>query len=127
MRIIKEMDLQDGQLNVVAAGKRSFIADFTGKVLIYEKIAEVSVLGNHCKGKKHIYASFIACDKESYFGDRNIHSGMVFDASGKVEGSDGVYRNVLFAGMRMEDTDPIESTITFEIPDYELIESLLKM
>ncbi len=127
LKLIKEMDLQDGRLNVISSGVRSFVANFTGKVEIYEKTTEVAILGSHCKGVKRIYASFIACDKESYFGKREIHSGMVFDASGEVQRTDGVYENIYFAGLRMEDSDPRENTITFEIPDYELIAKLLTM
>lgn len=127
LRIIKELDLQDGRLNVVTSGMRSFVANLTGKVMIYEKTSEIAILGNHCKGKKHIYASFIACDKESYFGDKDIHSGMVFDANGEVQRTDGVYETVYFAGLQMEDSNPAKSTITFAIPDYELIARLLKM
>ena len=127
LKLIKELELVDGRLNKVAAGRREFLAEFTGTVEIYEKATEVAILGNRCKGKKTIYASFVACDKESYFGDDNIHSGMVFDASGEVKRSDGVYEDVQFAGLRLEDSDPRDCTLTFEIPDYELIAKLLEM
>lgn len=127
LKVINKIDLQNLRLGAVSGGVRRNVGKFTGEVKIYEKTTDVPLSGCRCVGIKRMYARLVACDKESYFGSMNIHSGMVFDASGEMERTDGVFETLHFAGLRMEDSDPRESTVTFEIPDYELVRKLEKM
>lgn len=120
-RLIKSVPVSNGELYEIAAGQRTDLADFTGTIEIWEKTVQVPILGRVQKGPKEIHASFIVCGDLSYHRENiQIHSGKVYEAVGDVEN-----RKLDFAGLRFTDSDPIENTLTFEIPDLELIQKLL--
>lgn len=121
--LIKTLEALNGELFVTSAGQRKQLARFTGEVKINEETMLIPVLGRTEKGVKKIYASFIVCGDLGYsrpLTDDSIHSGKIFDITADVNGE-----RLLFAGLRFEDSDPIENTLTFEITDLELIKKLL--
>lgn len=122
-RLIKTLSVKNGKLFVIAAGQRLPLAGFSGRIEIIERTALVPVLGTVQKGTKTIYASFIVCGNLEYQRQMErdfIHSGKVYEAHGDVEGE------VLhFAGMRFEDSDPLNNELMFEITDLELIQKML--
>lgn len=125
-KIIKTLGIENSRLNVITAGIRMPIADFSGRIEIYEKQKDVSILGRHCKGEKKIYASFILCDNIEYCSDDEIHSGKVYESVGDVQGERSCEK-LIFSGLRFEDSDPVTGNITFEITDLELIRKMLTM
>lgn len=110
-KIIKTLGIENSRLNVITAGRRIPIADFSGRIEIYEKQNNVSILGRHCKGEKKIYASFILCDNIEYCSDDEIHSGKVYESVGDVQGEQFCER-FIFSGLRFEDSDPVNKTTT---------------
>lgn len=121
--IIKVIPADDGELYMTSGGRRYCIARFSGRVEIEEKQAQVAVLGTLQKGTKRIYASFIVCgdiDFQKGFDFDSMHGGRVFEARAGVCGE-----KLAFAGLRFEDSDPLQNELIFEIPDLELIQKLL--
>lgn len=126
-RHIKALNVRDGKLYVTSGGQRMPLADFSGRIEIIEKQANVPVLGRTTKGMKKVYASFVVSEDIEYCRDCDINSAMVFDASGYVEKKDGCREQIIFAGLRLDDMDAVSGDICFEIPDLLLIKKLLKM
>ena len=126
-RIIKRIPLHHGRLAEIAAGRRLLLATFTGEVVIIEERQDVAVLGTYCKGEKRLLASVMLCREAAFQSDRSIHAGKVYEATGDVQRGDGMWEEVFFAGLRFEDSDPVAGTLTFEIPDLELIERLIAL
>ncbi len=123
--IIKTLTAADSSLSVTAAGRRSELASFTGRIEITEHTSYVPLLGALHKGMKSIHASFITCGNIDYkmpVNENTIHAGRVFDAKATVSGE-----RLRFSGLKFIDSDPIENELVFELTDYELIEKLLKM
>ncbi len=60
-------------------------------------------------------------DFRNGFGFDVVDSGKVFEAQAVVSDE-----RFAFAGLRFEDSDPLENELVFEIPDLELIQKLLK-
>ncbi len=120
---IKVIPADNGELYMTSGGRRYCIARFSGRVEIEERQNRVARLGTLQKGIKRIFASFVVC------GDVDFHNGFGFDAvdSGKVFEAQAVVsgERLAFAGLRFEDSDPLENELVFEIPDLELIQKLL--
>lgn len=125
--IIKTLAIEDALLNVVTAGRRTPLARFTGKIEITENQSMVPVLGRRCKGEKKIYASFILCRDMNYQTEDEFNTGKVYEAVGDVQRSDGTYERLLFSGLRYEDMNPVDGTVTFEVADLELIRKMINM
>ena len=125
-KIIKTLRLENGTLNVITGGNRMHLADFSGTVEIHEHQNHVSILGNNCKGQKKIYASFILCSDVDYCMDDEFSSGKVYEASCDVYGERKCER-LFFSGMRFEDSNPLDGSVTFEITDLELIRKMINM
>ncbi len=123
--LIKTLTIQEARLNRITGGRRLAIADFEGRIEIYERQALVPILGHTAKGVKSIYASFILSDDIRYCTDTAINTAMVFEADATVLKSDGEREKFLFSGLRLVDNDPISGEIIFEITDLYLIRSLL--
>ena len=79
-----------------------------------------------CKGEKKIYASFILCQDIEYQTDDEFHTGKVYEAVGDVQGERSCER-LIFSGLRFEDMDPSDGTVTLEVTDLELIRKMLGM
>lgn len=124
--LIKTMDVTDGQMSMTKAGRRVPLARFSGRVNIFETQSNVSILGQTAKGVKKIYASFIICNDIDYSSDAEIDSASVYEAVATVQGEHERER-LLFAGLRFEDSDPVQGSVTFEVTDLELIRKLLMM
>lgn len=60
--LIKTLSVTDGQMNMIKAGRRIPLAQFSGHINIFEAQSNVSILGQPAKGVKRIYASFIICN-----------------------------------------------------------------
>lgn len=59
VKLIKTLDVQNASLNVITAGRRLPLAQFTGKIEITEHQSMTPVLGRRCKGeKKSMHHSF---------------------------------------------------------------------
>ena len=84
------------------------------------------VLGRRCKGEKKIYASFILCENIDYKIDNEFNSGKVYEAVGDVQGEKACER-LIFSGLRFEDINPLNGTVTLEVTDLELIRKMLGM
>jgi len=124
-RLIKALPCERGELYVTSAGQRFLLARFNGQVEIWEHITLVPLLGTVQKGTKTIYASFMLCGDLEYQRETDyqaIHSGKVYDAIADVEGT-----RLTFAGMRFEDSDPINNELIFSVTDLELIQKLLTL
>lgn len=120
---IKVIPADNGELYMTSGGRRYCIARFSGRVEIEERQARVARLGTLQKGTKRIFASFVVCgdmDFRNGFGLDAVDSGKVFEAQAVVCGE-----RLAFAGLRFEDSDPLENELVFEIPDLELIQKLL--
>lgn len=121
---IKVIPADNGELYMISGGHRYHIARFRGRVEIEERQTQVARLGTLQKGTKRIFASFVVC------GDMNFKNGFGFDAvdSGKVFEVQAVVsgERLEFAGLKFEDSDPLENELIFEITDLELIQKLLK-
>lgn len=127
MRIlIKNLSATDGQMNMIKAGRRIPLAQFSGHINIFETQSKVTILGQTAKGVKKIYASFVVCNDIDYSTDEEINSGNVYEATAIVQGERG-REKLLFAGLRFDDSDPVEGSLTFEITDLELVRKLLTM
>lgn len=124
--LIKTIDVTDGQMSMTKAGRRVPLAQFSGHVNIFETQSNVSILGQTAKGVKRIYASFIICNDIDYSSDAEIDSASVYEAVATVQGEHERER-LLFAGLRFEDSDPVQGSVTFEVMDLELIRKLLMM
>lgn len=124
--LIKTLSVTDGQMNMIKAGRRIPLAQFSGHINIFEAQSNVSILGQPAKGVKRIYASFIICNDMDYNTDEEINSGNVYEATATVQGEHECEK-LLFAGLRLDDSDPVAGSITFEITDLELIRKLLTM
>lgn len=124
MRLLKTLPLSDGHLSMVSAGRRIPLGAFIGSVEIYEEESHSSILGNPCRGRKRILASFVVCD--NFDLSTEIHSGNVYEAMGDVQGERRMER-FCFAGLRFEDSDPVEEKLIFEITDLELIRKLMSL
>lgn len=124
--IIKTLDIRNATLNVITAGRRLPLAQFCGRIEIAETQSIVSVLGRRCKGEKKIYASFILCENIDYKIDNEFNSGKVYEAVGDVQGEKACER-LIFSGLRFEDINPLNGTVTFEVTDLELIRKMLGM
>lgn len=123
---IKTLEIENSTLNVTSAGRRRYLADFNGKIEIYEEQKYVSILGNNCKGIKRIYASFIFCDDTRYNFNDEFHSGKVYEAVGDVQG-EHMRESTVFSGLKFEEYNPIDGSVIFEITDLELIRKMLTM
>ncbi len=124
-RLIKTLPCECGELYATSAGQRRLLARFNGRIEIIEHTTLVPMLGTVQKGTKTIYASFMLCGNLEYQREadyQSIHSGKVYDAIADVEGE-----RLSFAGMRFEDSDPINNELVFNITDLELIQKMLKM
>ena len=124
--IIKTLDISNGQLNVITAGRRIQLAQFSGKIEITQNQSITPILGRNCKGEKKIYASFVLCEDVNYKINNEFHSGKVYEAVGDVQGERKCER-LIFSGLRFEDMDPVSGRITFEITDLELIRKMITM
>lgn len=124
--LIKTLNIENAKLNVITAGRRILIAQFTGKIEITEEQSHVSILGRICRGTKKIYASFILCNDVVYCSDDEFNSGKVYEAVGDVMGEASCER-LIFSGLRFEDSDPVSGSVKFEITDLELIRKMLEM
>lgn len=125
-KLIKTLNIQNAQLNVITAGRRIPLAHFSGRIEIIEKQLMVPILGRSCKGEKKIYASFILSEDIDYKTDNEFNSGKVYEAVGDVLG-ETVCEQLIFSGLRFEDMDPINGAITLEVTDLELIRKMLGM
>ena len=67
--LIKTLDVKNAHINVITAGRRIPLADFSGRIEITEHQSMVPVLGRTCKGEKKIYASFILSEDIDYQTD----------------------------------------------------------
>lgn len=123
---IKTLDIQNALLSVITAGRRIPLAQFAGKIEITEHQNMTPVLGRTCKGEKKIYASFILCRDMDYQAEDEFSTGKVYEAVGEVQGEQTCER-LIFSGLRYEDMDPVDGTVTFEVTDLELIRKMLKM
>lgn len=124
-RLIKTLTCERGELYVTSAGRRFLLANFKGRIEIFENMRLVPRLGTLQKGTKKIYASIMICGNLEYqreVDDDFIDSGKVFDAVADVEGE-----KIIFSGMTFEDSDPIENELIFNITDLELIQKLLML
>ena len=122
-RIIKTIPVENGELFEISGGNRSRIAYFSGRIEILEHTNLIPMLGRTEKGTKTIHASFIICENPDFqteHGYESIHSGKVYESLADVEN-----QKISFAGMRFEDSDPINGELTFEISDRELVQKLL--
>ncbi|MCX4317505.1 MAG: hypothetical protein OSJ52_12860 [Lachnospiraceae bacterium] len=120
---IKVIPANNGELYMISGGRRYHIARFHGRVEIEEKQMQVAILGTLQKGTKRILASFVICgdiDFQKSFGFDSVDSGKVFEIQAGVGGE-----RMNFAGLRFEDSDPLTNELIFEIPDLELIQTLL--
>ena len=124
--LIKTLDIQNASLTVITGGRRLPLAQFTGKIEITEHQSMTPVLGRMCKGEKKIYASFILCKDIEYQTDDEFHTGKVYEAVGDVQGERSCER-LIFSGLRFEDKDPSDGTVTLEVTDLELIRKMLGM
>lgn len=124
--LIKTLNIENAKLNVITAGRRIPLAQFTGRIEIIEEQSNVNILGRICKGTKKIYASFILCNDVVYCSDDEFNSGKVYEAVGEVQGETSCER-LIFSGLRFEDSDPVSGSIKFEITDLELIRKMLEM
>jgi hypothetical protein len=52
VKLIKTLDVQNASLNVITAGRRLPLAQFTGKIEITEHQSMTPVLGRRCKVKE---------------------------------------------------------------------------
>lgn len=123
--LIKTLPCGRGELFVTSAGLRLPLAKFQGRIEIFETTNLIPMLGTLQRGPKTIHASFMVCGDLEYQTEEAcnlIHSGNVYDATANVQGE-----RITFAGMRFEDSDPVENELTFNITDLALIEKLLKM
>lgn len=125
--VIKQIKLDKGKLLGIIAGRRLALAKFTGRIEITEERMDVTILGNRCKGEKRIIASIVLCEDVNYLSDERVYDGTVYEATGTVVRKDGVIEPLLLAGLQFEDSDPVEGTLTFSIPDLALIEKLLNL
>ena len=123
---IKTVNVQNASLNVITAGRRLPLAQFTGKIEIAEHQSMTPVLGRRCKGEKKIYASFILCQNIEYQTDDEFNAGKVYEAVGDVQGEQSCER-LIFSGLRFEDIDPLKGTVTLEVTDLELIRKMIEM
>ncbi len=123
--VIKTLPAANGNLFVISAGQRLPLADFSGTVKITEDLRQIPMLGTVQKGMKKIHASFVVCGDLEYHREIDgdfISGGKVFEAVADV-GSERLF----FAGLRFEDSDPVENELIFEVTDLELIKKLLGM
>ena len=123
---IKTLDIQNASLNVITAGRRIPLAQFAGKIEITEHQLMTPVLGRMCKGEKKISASFILCRDMDYQTEDEFSAGKVYEAVGDVQGEQTCER-LIFSGLRYEDMDPVDGTVTFEVTDLELIRKMINM
>jgi len=122
-RVIKTIPATDGELYVISAGERLPLAAFNGKVEITERTKLIPILGTVQKGTKRIFASFIVCGNLEYhwrIEDDFIHSGKVYEAVAYVNGE-----KIHFAGLRFEDSNPVNNVLVFEITDLALIQKFI--
>lgn len=124
--LIKTLNIHNASLNVITAGRRLPLAQFAGKIKITEHQSMTPVLGRTCKGGKKIYASFILCQNIEYQTDDEFNSGKVYEAVGDVQGERSCER-LIFSGLRFEDMDPLNGTVTLEVTDLELIRKMIEM
>lgn len=124
--LIKTLDIQNASLNVITAGRRLPLAQFTGKIEITEHRSMTPILGRVCKGEKKVYASFILCQDIEYQTDDEFNTGKVYEAVGDVQGERSCER-LIFSGLRFEDMNPLNGTVTLEVTDLELIRKMLEM
>lgn len=124
--LIKTLNIQNASLTVVTAGRRLPLAQFAGKIEITEHQTIVPVLGRMCKGEKKIYASFILCRDMEYQMEDEFNTGKVYEAVGDVQGERSSER-LIFSGLRFEDMDPMDGSVTLEVTDLELIRKMLTM
>lgn len=124
--LIKTLDIQNASLNVITAGRRLPLAQFTGKIEITEHRSMTPILGRMCKGEKKVYASFILCQDIEYQTDDEFNTGKVYEAVGDVQGERSCER-LVFSGLRFEDMNPLNGTVTLEVTDLELIRKMLEM
>ena len=124
--LIKTLDIQNASLNVITAGRRLPLAQFTGKIEIAEHRSMTPILGRVCKGEKKVYASFILCQDIEYQTDNEFNTGKVYEAVGDVQGERSCER-LIFSGLRFEDMNPLNGTVTLEVTDLELIRKMLEM
>lgn len=124
--LIKTLDIQNASLNVITAGRRLPLAQFTGKIEITEHRNMTPILGRMCKGEKKVYASFILCQDIEYQTDDEFNTGKVYEAVGDVQGERSCER-LIFSGLRFEDMNPLNGTVTLEVTDLELIRKMLEM
>jgi hypothetical protein len=125
--IIKELTISDATLNILEDGRRIQLADFNGKIEIKSEQFFVPVLGERCKGEKRIIASFILCNDIKYQScERCFNSGRVYEAIGSVTGEHQSNR-MIFSGLKYDDMNPINGTVTFEITDLNIIQKMLTM
>lgn len=124
--LIKTLDIQNASLNVITAGRRLPLAQFTGKIEITEHRNMTPILGRMCKGEKKVYASFILCQDIEYQTDDEFNTGKVYEAVGDVQGERSCER-LIFSGLRFEDMNPLNGTVTLEVTDLELIRKMLGM
>lgn len=124
--LIKTLNIQNASLTVVTAGRRLPLAQFAGKIEITEHQTIVPVLGRMCKGEKKIYASFILCQDMEYQMEDEFNTGKVYEAVADVQGERSSER-LIFSGLRFEDMDPMNGSVTLEVTDLELIRKMLTM
>lgn len=124
--LIKTLNIHNASLTVITAGRRFPLAQFAGKIEITEHQSMTPVLGRRCKGEKKIYASFILCQDIEYQTDDEFNTGKVYEAVGDVQGEQSCER-LIFSGLRFEDMDPLEGTVTLEVTDLELIRKMIEM
>ncbi len=124
--LIKTLNIQNASLTVVTAGRRLPLAQFAGKIEITEHQTIVPVLGRMCKGEKKIYASFILCQDMEYQMEDEFNTGKVYEAVADVQGERSSER-LIFSGLRFEDMDPMNGSVTLEVTDLELIRKMLVM
>ncbi len=124
--LIKTLNIRNASLTVITAGRRLPLAHFAGKIEITEHQSMVPVLGRMCKGEKKIYASFLLCQDIEYQTDDEFNTGKVYEAVGDVQGERSCER-LIFSGLRFEDMDPLNGSVTLEVTDLELIRKMITM
>lgn len=123
-KLIKEIPVKNAELFVISDGNRISIADFEGRIDIFEDKKLIPVLGQLKKGIKSICLSFIVSKDIEYRKENAlelINSANIFESTGECLGE-----AIRFYDLEFVDNDPITNELQFEIKDLKLIERLLK-
>lgn len=124
--IIKRLTIENAELFVTVAGRRTQLADFAGEIVITEREVPVSILGRPVKEEKEIRASFVLCQDISYCKRDRFSTAKAYDAVGMVHG-DREAERLTFSGLRFDDLDPITGELRLEITELGSIQRMLLM